>query len=416
MTTAVALQRTDVPASVPEMMEVAKFLKHSAMLPKHLVGDQASVFAVMLKARALDIPMTTAFDHIVVQDGKTGMSGVLMQALVNRASFALFPVWELCTPESGTVRAERPGIGEDKCGWVDVTFTLDDAERAHLIQRTTDGKVRARAKDNENFAKPWERYTRDMLIWRAIGRAARFFFNDVLLGMVYTPDELGGTIGPDGNVVKVESIRVDVDDVVRAFVLRIADTQEIEPTLRALYEEIRDADMLEALGPNGATLEETVRDRKTALAKLTAEATENAARAERRAEWERARAEAMNGGAAAPDTEPAPPADQPETDDAPADTHTAADTEGDGSTGVVSHEPAANPENDFDALDTAPAPAADTADTPRRRGVLRVIGETFGDREAGSAAAVQHFGRPIDTVGTPELQDWLATARKANAS
>jgi hypothetical protein len=79
---ALVQQRTDVPTSVPEMMQVAKYMAASKMLPPHLSGDEASVFSVMLAARSLDIPMWAAFQQVIVQKGKVAMTSTLMQALV----------------------------------------------------------------------------------------------------------------------------------------------------------------------------------------------------------------------------------------------------------------------------------------------------------------------------------------------
>ena len=161
MTTAL-VQRTDVPASVPEMMEIARFLAGSKMMPSHLQGDEASTFSVMLAARSLDVPMWAAFQQIIVLDGgKVGMSVTLMQALVVRAGHNLYVVD--VADGVATVRAERPRIGLDGSGSALVTFSIDEAVKAELLVRTADGALRARSKSNANIKKPWEKYTDDML-------------------------------------------------------------------------------------------------------------------------------------------------------------------------------------------------------------------------------------------------------------
>lgn len=405
MTTAIALPKSDVPDSVPEMMQVANFLQHSTMVPRHLQSEPASLFLVMLKARALNIPMATAFDNVIVQEGKTGLTATLMQALVLRAGFGLYLYNQ--SDDQATVRAARAGIGTtgadgQRAGFADVSFSLADAEKARLINIDADGKVTARSKAGN--AKPWETYTRDMLLWRAISRACRYFFSDVLLGMVYTPDELGAEVDEEGATVRVHSVRVDVPEAVKAFILRV-NRAETEDELRALYGEISDQKMLSDLGADGRTLSQVVGDRKAAL--KAADQKVKADRAAKRAET-KARKEALQNPAQTPTTEDTPPWVAP-TEDGPAE-----DAENPApEPAALIAEPEQPVEDGFDALPTAPADPADTEMTPRRSGVMRLLTEQFGD--IGESVAVANFGRPLDTIGTPELQTWLVDEmRKAN--
>lgn len=397
-TTAIALARSDVPESVPEMMQVANFLQHSLMLPPHLQGEPANLFAVMLKARALNVPMATAFDNIIVQDGRTGQTATLMQALVIRAGYQLFLAHN--DDEQATVRAEREGIGPNQEGYAYVSFTLGDAEKATLIKRTPDGKVTARSKFDK--PKPWELYTKDMLVWRAIARAAKYYFSDVLMGMVYTPEELGAEVDGEGMPVRVDAIRVDViDDAVKKYVLAARATQTVDE-LKALYDEIGAKDMLSELCPNGLTLSQVIAQRKAEI--VNAANDQKAARAAKRAE---AKARKDRQAAAEQAPEFAAPAAADDEQQAPAET--------DSSTPVVSEPDPQNPESDFDTLAAPEAPAdEDTADTPRRKAVLDYAAKQFGGIDAAESAVVAHFGRPLDTVGTSALQQWLADARKAS--
>lgn len=364
MTGALVITRTDVPDSLPEMMQAAKFLKGSVMLPDHLRDDEQSLVLVMMKARALNLPMATAFEHVLVVEGRTSMSGVLMQALTIRAGFNLFLTER--TDEYATVRAERPGIGEDGRGYDYVTFSLEDAERADLIYFDEQGKVRSRSKLG-NKPKPWELYTKDMLYWRAISRAAKFYFGDVLLGVVHLPDEIGGQVGADGRPIPA-TITVDVSEEIKAYIFRVGRAESSD-ALREIYDEVREAGMLSSLSPKGATLSQVIAAKKREV--VTAEKAA-------------AKASAQTGGA----------------------------TEDESSTGVVSEQGPKNPESGFDRLD-AEDPEVDPAqlaNTPRRRGVLKLATEVFNDPDA---AAMERFGRPLAEVPTLDLQDWLVAARKA---
>ncbi len=400
MTTALALARSDVPESVPEMMQVARFLMNSTLLPSHLQGEPSSLFAVMLKARALNIPMATAFDNVIVQDGKTGLTTTLMQALVIRAGYKLFLAHQ--DDESATVRAEREGIGPNEEGKALVTFSLADAAKANLITIGPDGKVTARSKAGN--AKPWELYTTDMLVWRAISRAARFYFSDVLMGMVYTPDELGAEVDADGQIVRVNSVRVDtVADEVKAAILRI-NRAEDEPTLRALYDELQGGNLLSEVVPDGRTLSQYLADKKGEITKKAKAAAAAAERAAKKAAAESAPAEEPAAPAATElATEEPAPVVEPPVDAEPV-------------APVVSEPAPENPESGFDALTPTPddPPADDdTEDTPRRKAVLKYAASHFGHPDTAEEAAVEKFGRPLDTIGTPQLQEWLAEVRKA---
>lgn len=388
---------TDVPDNVIEMMQTAKFLSNSKMLPRHLVGDEASVFSVMLAARSLNIPMWAAMQQIIVQQGRTSMTSSLMQSLVLRSGWNLYV--RSSSDEGATVRAERPGIGVDGCGWADVSFTLDQALTAGLLTKnSTTGKLQARS---QNGAKlPWELYTEDMFVSKAIARGARRYFADVLMGMLYTPDEVGVEVDEDGQPVKAGSVRVDVPDNLKKYALKIA-AAETSPQLRSIFDELVDLGLhLEEV--DGITLQGRIKIRLADVA---------------------------------PDEvkKPAPPAAEPaadasvdesgpvdaETEPLPADGESDADPE----TGEPDPETeGAVPESDgFDALQAevesgAPVvvadPESEREDTPRRQAVENQLTELLDGWPAVEAAATEHFAISPDLVATTRLQDWLLQLRK----
>lgn len=379
MTTAL-VQRTDVPASVPEMMEIARFLAGSKMMPSHLQGDEASTFSVMLAARSLDVPMWAAFQQIIVLDGgKVGMSATLMQALVVRAGHNLYVVD--VTDGVATVRAERPRIGLDGSGSALVTFSIDEAVKAELLVRTADGALRARSKSNANIKKPWEKYTDDMLAWRAIGRAARRYFPDVLMGMVHTPDELGADTDEEGNPIHVDSVRMDVDDEVTAYALRITHADTLD-ALKAVYLELKGTPLADKFTSTGQTLVGMVSTRK---AQLVAEDNRRQAAAAAEA-----------------------PADDSGVSAADVANDTAAED-----VAATESEPA-----EADGFDTLADPAAGDAeelreDTPRRHAVENVLTELLDNWDAVQVAAVEKFGFPADLAGTERLQQWAVELHDA---
>lgn len=385
MTSALAVSRTDVPDDINAMMATAKFLQGSLMMPEHLRDDPSSMFAVMLKARALNLPMSTAFDHVFVIDGRTGMSGVLMQALVLRAGYNLFLVDNSDT--HATVRAERPGIGPNQEGYAYVTFTIEDAVAAELVTIDEQGKVRARSKDGKK-AKPWELWTKAMMGWRATGQAARLYFADVLAGVVYLPDELGGEIDSDGRPTH-RTITVDMSEDVRAALLRIERCDTLD-ALRALYHELEDAHLLSTITTDGATVSQVIGAKKRALQAAEGRKPKGRRKAETPTD------PPADAGASNPSAEPVNAQDNTGDDES--------------STDGVSAEDTGNPDSGFDQLEAEPVDPAELKMTPRRRGVLKLVSEVFPDP---NGAARTKFGRPLADVGTREIQEWVVGARKA---
>lgn len=401
---------TDVPANAAEAMQVAQFLTGTAMMPAHLRDDPAGIFSVMLIARALDIPMATAFRNIInMGDGSVGMSATLMQALVIRARHGLYVMDSSLT--SATVRATRPGIGHDARGWDTVTFTVEDAARAQLIVRHKDGTISARSREGK--PKSWELYTEDMLIWRAIARAARRYFPDVLMGMVHTPDELGADVDAEGNPVQVrrEAVRVEVDEAVPGFVLRIRHADTLD-ALRAVLDDITAAGHADTITADGRTLTQAVAVRKfvltlpdrveacrtrPALSQLFDEACKAGAEAAEILPLFEARERAIVSGATV-----RPRAEAPADGESP----TAVDS-------VISDAAPEIPEPDFATLpDPRTEVDTDTEHTPRRAGVLRLAADDLGGTDAAAAALVAAFGRPVETIGTARLQEWLMRRRR----
>jgi hypothetical protein len=138
---------------------------------------------VLLAANDLGIPLTQALDKIFVLDGKKGMAAELMIALVLRDGHTITP-----DPANDATRAVVHCRRRDTGAEAVVSFTIEDAVAAKLV-KIVDGKPQAR--DSQGRAKPWEKFTADMLWARAVSRACRRMFPDCLAGVSYTPDELG---------------------------------------------------------------------------------------------------------------------------------------------------------------------------------------------------------------------------------
>jgi hypothetical protein len=422
MTSALALQRTDVPSSVTDMMQISKFMAASKMLPNHLAGDEASVFAVMTAARSLDIPMWAAFQQIIVQKGRTSMSATLMQALVLRSGYNLYVMEDRSGDQGATVYVERPGIGVEQCGHAEVSFTVEDALRAKLVSKNEKtGALMARSQKGEML--PWEAYTADMFIWRAISRACRRYFPDVLMGMLYTPEEVGALVDDEGKPLRAGAVTVEVSPEVSELALRIAACED-RKTLRVIHAELT-AKRLDSAEVDGVSLLARLKMRlkdlpddkpvQAALAEAAPEEPQDAVVVEDAPDAEEAAP------APAEDEAPAPVEEAPAAaEDAPGvDLVAALQRSTDAAKSGESVEDAA-PDEEWAALAAeadsgAPAVIADPEETrqpsKRREAIENTLVSLFEGVEPMEAAALEYFGLPSDDVSTERLQAWAVLVR-----
>ncbi len=145
-------------------------LLHSTGLHGGHTPDELMV--MMLKGLELGIPPQQAVTQLYIADGKLTMQADLMRALVLRQGGKIRPT--LMTDVGCVVEATRP-TGEV----TEVRYTMQDAEKAGLTGSAI-----------------WQKYPRQLLFARATSEACRVVFSDMLLGTVYTPEELGNHQAP----------------------------------------------------------------------------------------------------------------------------------------------------------------------------------------------------------------------------
>lgn len=410
MTKAVTrLQGTDVPDSFEAMERFAIRLAQSKMLPRHLMDDDASIFSIMLAARSLDIPMWSATQQIIVQKGRTSMTASLMQSLVIRAGHNMFLVRK--DDESATVRSFRKGIGEDECGFADTTFSIEDALKAKLLVRTDKGALIARSQNGEIL--PWEKYTEDMLIWRAISRAARRYFPDVLMGMNYTPEELGADINEDGEFSgSVVLIDDDADDPeVEKLALQIAAC-ESRKDLRVLHASAKKRAQL-GLRVKGVSIEERLNLRLVDLpvdvvdVPVPAEADDQASTGSDTPDETPDPAEAES--APEVDTPAEPEIEQNESEEP-------ASTDDDGSDDDDWAAMVANADVPPASKAIEPDPEDERKNTARRRGTVAALTEQMQTMELdANEILTNRFGLSIEEIATSRLAEFLLELKRGGA-
>jgi len=55
----------------------------------------------------------------------------------------------------------------------------------------------------------WSQYRSSMLTWRAVSQLCRVLFPDVVLGAGYVPEEIGGTVDGDGEIIEAKIMETD---------------------------------------------------------------------------------------------------------------------------------------------------------------------------------------------------------------
>ncbi len=132
------------------------------------VGDAIATIKV---GAEIGLPPMTSLMELYVVNGSVGMSGKAMQSLVMRAGHMI--VMTEMSETRGAVKAmRRDNLTGQLLNAGEFEFTIEDAERAGLAGKNT-----------------YESYPKDMLLWKAVARAVRFVFPDVIMG--YLPSEIG---------------------------------------------------------------------------------------------------------------------------------------------------------------------------------------------------------------------------------
>jgi len=171
-----------------EAWAYAKALAAAQATPKAYRGDPASVFLIMQAAVAIDVPVFAALSGINVVEGKAEAGAELMLALLHRAGHRVRHGGDRTAAWCEITRADDPDYTYRE------TFDLDDAEQAGLCKIRDRDRGLVTARSRTGTALPWESHTRTMLRWRAISQAASYAAPETLMGVKYTPGEVGGEI------------------------------------------------------------------------------------------------------------------------------------------------------------------------------------------------------------------------------
>lgn len=188
----------------------------SGTLPTSIKTPQAAAI-IALKGRELGISFMTAMSHIHVINGKPTMSAELMQAQARKNLPGLKISIVKSDDKEASIKFKRP----DDDSWFTSTFTLEDAKRADLLKNPT-----------------WSKYPKAMLFSRAVSAGLRIICPEALMGVSYTPEELGAPVDETGNVIPTTGRVVEEPKIPEVVKNADAEKQVLLTRIMALQKEL----------------------------------------------------------------------------------------------------------------------------------------------------------------------------------
>ena len=149
------------PNNMLEARAVAAYLSKSKFLPASLRGDTATALMLVITCKQYNLPLT-ALSEVMEVNGKIGFWGRTKLGIVLKSGLCEYIIPEEQTEKKCTLATLRKGWPKP----VSVTYTIEQAEKAGLIQRSD----------------AWKKHPADMLYWRAVTRIISQVYPDVIQG------------------------------------------------------------------------------------------------------------------------------------------------------------------------------------------------------------------------------------------
>ncbi|TFC92070.1 MULTISPECIES: hypothetical protein [Cryobacterium] len=231
-------------AGLDEKMRYVQTLSSAGeLIPRglHAAGKPSpgKVLLVCETGAMLGIHPMAAIAGINVIEGRATISPALMSGLIRKAGHKL-RVSTAGTVEGGDfVATARLTRSDDPDFTYEVSWTPARAARAGLCKyEQQQGKWAVNARSKSGSALPWESYTEALCKARAIGEVAREGAEDCLMGVQYTPEEMGALVSEGGEMVATVDKPEPTEDwaALVAAVTTLAELKEIRDRANAADE------------------------------------------------------------------------------------------------------------------------------------------------------------------------------------
>jgi hypothetical protein len=189
------------------ILKQAEMLCQSKIVPAAYRKQSADIVAAGLAGRAYGWDTMTAMRNFHVIEGTASIRPEAMLGLVRQAGHS---VTIEVTDQQATATGKRSDTGDVHAS----VFTMRDAEAAGLAKK-----------------RNWSQYRSSMLTWRAVSQLCRVLFPDVVLGAGYVPEEIGGTVDGDGEIIEAKIVAAEdviVDLPVVPYVADAADPEVLD--------------------------------------------------------------------------------------------------------------------------------------------------------------------------------------------
>lgn len=152
------------PQNLNEAMTISKQLATSDLCPKSFGGKPENVLAAIMMGHELGFGVMQSLSNIAVVNGRASVWGEAVSALILNSGlcdYLLDSVTGDGKALSVTIKTKRKGMPE-----YSYTYSWADAEKAGLVGKDT-----------------YQKYPKDMLYWKCLGRVGKRIYADVMKGI-----------------------------------------------------------------------------------------------------------------------------------------------------------------------------------------------------------------------------------------
>lgn len=193
-----------VQSSTAEKIDWARNLAVADLLPRQYRDKPGNLLMAAEYADSLGISRMNALTSIHIVEGKPTASADLIAGLVRRAGHKLRVSGNDTEAVAQIIRSDDPEYTYE------ARWDIKRAQVAGLAGKAV-----------------WKNYPAAMLRSRAITEVARMGASDCLLGIIYTPEEMGATVDQTGAVVEARQAAT-ADDVLAPSEVVEANADEVE--------------------------------------------------------------------------------------------------------------------------------------------------------------------------------------------